>query len=363
VLTPFCHGTVDIASLECQLRRELSGGVQGLLVLGTLGEGQYVNAAERSQVIATAVRVACGAVPVVVGIHTGDLHVARAQMLQAKELGAAAVLVKFTDHPHAKLAEVLSFYGALGETCSLPIFYYHYPDQTGVKLKPEEMGAILGLPGIAGVKESTLDLREMEAHIRLAAGTGKVIVSSTALLLTQFLDLGGQGFWCPEAVLFPGPTVAACHAYQAGNRDEARSIQSELFAIAPIMTGLPAPPAVVRTVFMAAEDHHVRLPMMDGQPQARLKAALNCLGVPTAAEVKCPLPALGKHERRRVERAARHARAIDWSLAGSMIPPEPPAHGIDKYSGGLLLKTGALQLGPGVGRDLLRTQGDGPWGF
>jgi hypothetical protein len=36
--------------------------------------------------------------------------------------------------------------------------------------------------------------------------------------------------------------------------------------------------------------------------------------------------------------------------------------GQDQYWGGLL-RTGAIQLGPGVGRNLWRWQGDGQWGF
>jgi hypothetical protein len=44
------------------------------------------------------------------------------------------------------------------------------------------------------------------------------------------------------------------------------------------------------------------------------------------------------------------------------IPPAPrklcPEDG-----GGMLLRTGAFQLGPDVGRDLLFSQSDGKWGF
>ncbi|MCS6849600.1 MAG: hypothetical protein NZ700_00345 [Gemmataceae bacterium] len=40
--------------------------------------------------------------------------------------------------------------------------------------------------------------------------------------------------------------------------------------------------------------------------------------------------------------------------------PLPPT---DAPTGGMLLKTGAFQLGPAVGRDLLRSQSDGYWGF
>ena len=40
------------------------------------------------------------------------------------------------------------------------------------------------------------------------------------------------------------------------------------------------------------------------------------------------------------------------------VPPTP-----SKEESGLLLKTGAIQLGPGVGQNAWRWQGDGRWGF
>src|SRR5262249_34159828 len=84
VVAPFDCDGIATESREQQIRHEIQGGVHGLLVLGTIGEGEYVNDAERTQVITTAVKAAAGCVPVVVGIHTCNTDVARAQLLQAK---------------------------------------------------------------------------------------------------------------------------------------------------------------------------------------------------------------------------------------------------------------------------------------
>jgi hypothetical protein len=46
------------------------------------------------------------------------------------------------------------------------------------------------------------------------------------------------------------------------------------------------------------------------------------------------------------------------------IPPVPLKHCPDEgENGGMLLKTGSLQLGPGAGQDLLRSQAGGDWGL
>ncbi len=364
VLAPFCaHGGINIPSLEQQLRYELSGGVHGLLVLGTIGEGQYATWEERAQLIATSVRVAGPGIPVVVGIHTCNLEVARAQLMQAKELGAAAVLVKYIGQPGAPAPYVLGFINALAEMHVLPIIYYHYPSQTGLKLTPAEVAAILSLPGVIGIKESTLNLREMQAHVCLTRGQGKIFLSGTALNLTQFLEAGGHGAMCPEAVLLPGPTVRAYSAYVQGHPEEARNIQKQLFAITPILRTRSTSPALARAVLMTAQDHQIAVPIGRDHPQARLKAALNCLGIPTPTLVKCPLPPLTPREQRRVQEAVARLQHIDWCEAALDVPPEPlPAQAAAPAWGGLL-KTGSLLLGPNVGRDLLRAQWDGHSGF
>jgi 4-hydroxy-tetrahydrodipicolinate synthase len=363
VLTPFCPGGgVDVLSLERQLHYELRDSVHGLLVLGTLGEGEYATTEERAQVIATAVRMAGPRVPVVVGIHTCNIEVAQAQMVQARELGAAAVLVKYLGNPKADAGTVLGFYATLNDLHLLPIFYYHYPSQTHLKLTPEDIARILWLPGVVGIKESTLDLREVEAHLCLTRGHGKVFLSGTALDLTQFLAIGGHGAMCPEAVLLPGPTVNAYMAWMQGHHEQARSIQEDLFCLTPILRSGPTPPAVARLMLMAAADHDLPVPMGHDQPQAKLKAALNCLGVPTPVGVKCPLPPLTPHDEERVKKAVCRLKAIDWTVAALKVPPVPYRQCPTEDEGGSLLKTGAFILGPGVGNDLLRSQGDGqPW--
>jgi 4-hydroxy-tetrahydrodipicolinate synthase len=353
VLTPFCAGGVDEASLAQQIQYQLHGGVNGFLVLGTIGEGQYTTLEERAQVIATAVRVACGK-PVIAGIHTCRLDEAIAQVLQAHELGASAVLVKYLGNPHAAVSEVFSFYAALCDLHALPIFYYHYPSETGLKLTAEEVAAVLNLEGMAGIKESTLNLPEEATHIRL---THKAVLTSTALNLTQVLELGGQGAMCPEAVLLPGPTVQVYDAYVHGRHDEARALQKELFATVPITSTRRTPPALVRVVEMSAADHTMALPLRPEHPQAQMKVALDCLGVPMSAAVKCPLPPLTERERKKVEATVSCLKTIDWSEAAFRTSPLPP-QGTEERPG-YLLHTGAIQLGPWVGRNWWGWQGDG----
>jgi 4-hydroxy-tetrahydrodipicolinate synthase len=321
VLAPWtCDGGVDEASLACQINRELRGGVHGLLVLGTLGEGEYASMDERTQIIHVAVQTAQRCVPVVVGIHTCDVQLALTQAQQAKQLGAQAVLVKYFGNPRASCEQVLGYFAELNEKCELPIFYYHYPSESGLKLSPCCVAQILGMEKVVGIKESTLDLREVEQHIVLTRGLGRVFLSGTALNLTQFMDLGGHGAMSPEAVLMPGTTVRAYQAYVTGRRADAVCLQSELFATTPIMRGGMTSEDSSRVILTVAQNHHLAMPMGHDHPQARMKYALNKLCVPTLPLVKCPLPTLSWHDRHKVDRTLKDLHDTTCNPAPTLTP-------------------------------------------
>lgn len=309
VLTPWhCGGCgVDTQALAAEVRYQLCGGVHGLLLLGTLGEGMYASDAERVEVISTAVAETQGKVPVVVGIHTASIACGLHQLRQAKHLGAQAVLVKYTGPARTPFCDVLGFFQALASAGELPVFYYHIPGSVDRKLKPEEVVQVLSLENVVGVKESTLDLREVQAHMAGVCGQGKVFLSGTALNLTQFRGIGGHGAMCPEAALLPTDTVAAYNtAYALGDRRGARWQQRDLFVLAPVLKGGLITEGTARFVTMSSQD--LKLPQRLGRDasQARLKATLNGLGVPMQATVKGELPALSSWDRLLVKQTVNH---------------------------------------------------------
>jgi dihydrodipicolinate synthase/N-acetylneuraminate lyase len=279
-----------------------------VVLLGSIGEGEYATPEVRAQMLRTTARVVNGCVPIIVGIHTCDIELAKAQLLQAKELGASAVLVKYKGHPRASGCQVLAFYQDLSDLAVLPVFYYHYPSDTGLRLTAAEVARVVKLPGVVGAKISTLDLGEFEAIADAARGCGKAYFTGTALNLTQFLDAGGHGAMCAEAALLPNETVCAYRAYCQGRRDAARDAQKELFVLAPLLRGGPATERAARKKVMVSQDLGLRLPLQDHQPQARLKAALDGLGVPTSGRVSPPLPGLSAHDRALVDRAVAKIR-------------------------------------------------------
>ena len=242
-------------------------------------------------------RTVNGCVPFVVGIHTCDVEIAKTQLLQAKEAGAAAVLVKYKGNPNASACQVLAFYQELSDLGVLPILYYHYPTDTDLKLSPAEIAAIVKLPNVIGAKISTLDLREFEAIARHTCGCDKVYLSGTALNLTQFLEAGGNGAMCPEAVLLPAKSECVFRLWCDGRHDSAREAQKELFVLSPVLRGGHTTEKTARKKVMFTQDHDIRLRMQD---YAVAGPAQGDAQRPVRADVEQgELPAAGADEARR----------------------------------------------------------------
>jgi 4-hydroxy-tetrahydrodipicolinate synthase len=348
VLTPFCEYGVDTAALERELRYQLHGSVHGFLLLDTLGEGESIPADQRAQVIAAGVRVAGGRVPVIATVHACRLDEAGAQVLQARQLGASAVLVRYVGNPHAPAAQVLWFYAALDNLHALPIFYEHAPATTGLKLTPDEVTALINLPGVVGIREPGPS--DVDALVRRV---GKAVFTSTGLNLNQVLERGGQGAMCPEAALLPGPTVQLYTACVRGRHEEARLVQKQLFATASL-TRAPAP-TILRVAWSAGASQPTE------HPEAQMKAALNDLGVPMSTAVRCPAPPLCEQDQKRIATEVTALKAIDWDEAHYRVPGEPRPSMEERP--GYLLHTGAIQLGSWVGRNGWRWMWDGEGGF
>jgi 4-hydroxy-tetrahydrodipicolinate synthase len=92
--TPFHEdGSVDLASVETMTTALINLGVQGLLVLGVMGEADRLLDEERESVLRSFVSAAAGAVSIIVGTSHASSIGARELTKRAEALGADAVMV------------------------------------------------------------------------------------------------------------------------------------------------------------------------------------------------------------------------------------------------------------------------------
>ncbi len=227
--TPFRAGSeeVDLESFDRSVRFLRSAGVDGVTIIGVLGESNRLVDAEREELIKTAVSAAEG-MPVVVGTsHPGT----RATMMlsqMAEELGASGVMITPSREgvplPDDRMVE---FFGRTAESVGIPIVLQDHPASTQVNMSIPLMARLVReLPSITCIK-----LESVPTPVRIAAikdamardGRSATIMCGLGALYAGFdLEQGIDGFMTGFA--FPEALKALVVSAEAENWDAVRAL-------------------------------------------------------------------------------------------------------------------------------------------
>lgn len=222
--TPFDEGgRLDLDSLRSLVDFQVQAGVDGLTILGVMGEAHKLTDAERVQVVRTTIDAARGRVPVAVGVsHTGtDVAVQLAR--EAEAAGAASVMAAAPTNL-ANLDAVAEYYRRVAAAVKIPVIVQDEPNATKVLLPASFLVRVCEeLPGARTIK-----LEDPPTPAKLSQ-----IRNLTKLDLDIFGGLGGT-FFLEElnrgacgtmtGFAFPEILVAIHRHFVTGRREQARDV-------------------------------------------------------------------------------------------------------------------------------------------
>jgi dihydrodipicolinate synthase/N-acetylneuraminate lyase len=233
LVTPLLDAsTLDRAGAERLIEHVLGGGVHGLFILGTTGEGPGVDPAVRREFVTLACGQVRGRVPVLVGITDTSFSESVALARYAAEAGASAVVVAPPPYFPTTPAELLGYIRRLAAAIPLPLLLYNMPAHTKVFIDAPTVVEAALIPGVAGLKDSSGNLTYFHQVQRLLAGTPKfaLLVGPEELLAASVL-LGGHGGVNGGANLFPALYVQLYEAARAGDLPRVRCLHEQVITI------------------------------------------------------------------------------------------------------------------------------------
>jgi dihydrodipicolinate synthase/N-acetylneuraminate lyase len=239
-----------------------AGGLDGILALGTTGEGILLTADERRRAAALFIEAAGDGFDV--AVHCGAQTTAETVALaaHAAEIGADAVAV--IGPPYYALDEeaLVRHFAAAAESCApLPFYLYEFRARAGYSIPPGAIDRLRELaPNLAGLKVSNQPFEQVEPY--LVEGLD-VFVGAESLVL-QGLERGAAGAVSGLAAAFPELVARLVHE-RSGDVGEVRA-------------------ALERFPFQAA-----------------LKIVLAHRGVPVRDDVRAPLRGVTEAERRELD--------------------------------------------------------------
>jgi 4-hydroxy-tetrahydrodipicolinate synthase len=231
-LTP--DGEVDRASLERLAEHLLSGGVDGLFVLGSSGEVAFLTDAQRREVVDTVVGAAGGQVPVLAGAI--DMTTPRVQEhvddLAAAGAVAAVVTAPFYTRTHP--AEIDRHFRLLAERSEVPIVAYDIPVAVGTKLDAQTLLGLASDGAIVAVKDSSGDDVGLRRLVLGAADAGLddlAILTGSELTVDAAIAFGADGCVPGLGNVDPDGYVRLFRAASSGDAAAARAEQERLFRL------------------------------------------------------------------------------------------------------------------------------------
>jgi 4-hydroxy-tetrahydrodipicolinate synthase len=230
MLTPLLdRDTLDVPGLERHVEHLVHGGVHGIFVLGTTGEGPSLGYRLRRELVERAVRLVRGRVPVLVGITDTAFVESVGLARHAAESGADAVVLAPPYYMPEGQPELREYLGHLLPELPLPLFLYNMPPLTKVPFELETIDWALDQPGILGLKDSSGNMIYFNQvlGLRMRRPDWAVLVGPEQLLAESVL-MGGDGGVPGGGNIFPRLYVSLYEAARAGDLARARDLQARV---------------------------------------------------------------------------------------------------------------------------------------
>ena len=224
-LTP--TGEVDGAAIRRLVSYLIAGGVSGIFVLGTSGEGPWLAPAQARAVIEAAVEAGAGRVPVLAGVLEPSTVRALEAVAVAEAAGADALVVTSPYYFEVDGAAQVRHVEAVAAATSLPLVLYNIPATTHNPLAPETARRLLEVETVVGIKESSGDWALFEQLLALrAARPGWSVLQGAERSAARAVLAGADGL-VPglgnlAPALFAGLTAAAGGSHAAALDLQAR---------------------------------------------------------------------------------------------------------------------------------------------
>ena len=209
---------LDEPGLERLIEHILAGGVHGLFILGTTGEGPSLSYRLRRELVERTCRQVAGRVPVLVCISDTAFTESVRKARHAADAGAAAVVFSSPYYFPAGQPELFEYVEDILPELPLPVFLYNMPSLTKVVFEPETVGRLLGHEKIHGLKDSSANMIYFNQILRLAERRPDwSLLVGPEELLPEAVLMGGHGCVGGGANLFPRVLVDLYEA--AAGRD------------------------------------------------------------------------------------------------------------------------------------------------
>ena len=215
--------TLDLPGSMKHIENLLQARMDGLIMLGSLGENTTMLGDEKLALLKATVAQVNGRVPVLSGVAENSTALACSFVRQAETLGLSGFMVLPAMIYKADSREALAHFRTVARATSLPIMIYNNPMSYGVDVTPEMFAELADTPNIVAIKESSDNVRRI-TDLRNNVGDRYRLFVGVDDLIFESIVSGAEGWVAGLVNAFPRESRRLWDLATSGQYDEARAL-------------------------------------------------------------------------------------------------------------------------------------------
>lgn len=236
LVTPFRkQETIDFSTLEGLINKQISGGVDYIVALGTTSEAATMTDRERSAVHEFIVETVAGRVPIVLGVGGNNTHAVVDAIGQTNFDGISGILSVAPYYNKPNQRGLFQHFKQVSEASPVPVIVYNVPGRTGVNIAAETTLQIATeCPNVMAIKEASGNMAQAMEIIRNKPEGFKVLSGDDALTL-PLIAVGAQGVISVAANALPKDMSTMVRLAMKGEMKKAAALHYKML---PLMNAM-----------------------------------------------------------------------------------------------------------------------------
>ncbi|MEX2496784.1 MAG: 4-hydroxy-tetrahydrodipicolinate synthase [Woeseia sp.] len=228
LVTPFDQNDgVDYAALERLVEFHVAAGTDGLVVAGTTGESPTLAKSEHVKLIARAVEIAAGRLPVIAGTGSNSTRQTLDLSLEVGKYDIDAYMLVTPYYNKPAQEGIYRHFAAVADAVDRPVMLYNVPGRTVADALPDTVARLAEHPNIFGIKEATGDMQRLR-DIRARVTADFKLYSGDDFTTREFIELGGDGVVTVTGNVAPKLMADMCRAQAGKETAKAKELDAVL---------------------------------------------------------------------------------------------------------------------------------------
>lgn len=215
--------SLDLPGTLKHLDAMLAAGIDGVIMLGTVGENCSLEYREKLDVLRAAVEHVGRRVPVLTGVAECSTALACRFAADARKIGVDGLMVLPAMVYKSDARETMAHFRAVAKASDLPILCYNNPVSYGVDITPPMFADLADESRLVAIKESSENPRRI-TDLKNQCGDRYTLFCGVDDLILESVYLGATGWVAGLVNAFPKETRLLWDLALAGQREQALKV-------------------------------------------------------------------------------------------------------------------------------------------